>query len=137
MSRFFLISDTNFCHLFFISVPRVTMSLTIILIYIIISIFIFISYTPKPKKVLENFKLFLNEVTHRKENNNATNKTVWNIPGPKSLPFFGTKWLHLTGTYKLNKIHEMFQGKIISFDRLIISLFTIVRVSSRMGYVGA
>lgn len=42
-------------------------------------------------------------------------KNVWSIPGPKSIPFLGTKWIYYT-KYKMEKIHEAYKGKITNLD---------------------
>lgn len=39
-------------------------------------------------------------------------KTVSKVPGPFSLPIFGTRWIFsCIGYYKLNKIHDAYKGK--------------------------
>lgn len=61
------------------------------------------------------------------------NKEVSNIPGPYSVPFFGTNWIYYFGGFKLNKLHEYYKcmhqkyGKIMKEEALwnipVISLF--------------
>lgn len=41
---------------------------------------------------------------------NSSRNDLWSIPGPLSIPFFGTKWIYLW-KYKLSKIHEVYRGK--------------------------
>lgn len=40
-------------------------------------------------------------------------KCVWDIPGPKRLPFLGTKWIFMIyfWKYKLSKLHDVYKGK--------------------------
>lgn len=45
----------------------------------------------------------------RKQQTTVCVKTISDIPGPYSLPFFGTSWVHATGTFKLNKLHEYYK----------------------------
>lgn len=35
---------------------------------------------------------------------------VRKVPGPPALPVIGTRWLYSIGYYKINKIHEVYQG---------------------------
>lgn len=42
----------------------------------------------------------------------TTVNDIWSIPGPLSIPFFGTKWIYLW-KYKLSKIHEVYKGTIV------------------------
>jgi len=38
-------------------------------------------------------------------------KTVADIPGPRSLPVFGTRWIYWKfGLYKLNAVHLAYKG---------------------------
>lgn len=54
------------------------------------------------------FAVPANEEKHDKK----CQKTVSNIPGPYSLPIFGTRWIFsYIGSYKLNKIHDAYRGK--------------------------
>lgn len=40
-----------------------------------------------------------------------TCKTVKDIPGPRSLPIFGTRWIYWKfGLYKLNAVHLAYKG---------------------------
>lgn len=44
-----------------------------------------------------------------------THKTVADIPGPRSLPVFGTRWIYWKfGLYKLNAVHLAYKGKYTS-----------------------
>lgn len=45
---------------------------------------------------------------------NSSRNDLWSIPGPLSIPFFGTKWIYLW-KYKLSKIHEVYRGKCSLF----------------------
>lgn len=41
-------------------------------------------------------------------------KTVKDIPGPKTLPLFGTRWIYWKfGLYKLNAVHLAYKGIVI------------------------
>lgn len=48
---------------------------------------------------------------------NSSRNDLWSIPGPLSIPFFGTKWIYLW-KYKLSKIHEVYRGKCSLFGRV-------------------
>lgn len=50
-------------------------------------------------------------------------KNVWSIPGPKSIPFLGTKWIYYT-KYKMEKIHEAYKGKIAHFLKIQSLIFS-------------
>lgn len=60
-------------------------------------------------------------------------KDVSYIPGPYSIPFFGTSWVHTFGGFKLNKLHEYYKcmhqryGPVMKEEALwnipVISLF--------------
>lgn len=94
------------------------MSLTIVCLYIVIGLcfLLFVNY-----KFLKRFITFLHHTKYT--NNNTTfnnknsckdyiklasdNRTVWSIPGPLKIPFFGTKWIYLW-KYKMAKIHEVY-----------------------------
>lgn len=55
---------------------------------------------------------------------NSSRNDIWSIPGPLSIPFFGTKWIYLW-KYKLSKIHEVYKGKCVptGFVAFISRLF--------------
>lgn len=36
------------------------------------------------------------------------------LPGPRPLPFLGTRWLFWS-RYKMNKLHEAYEGKILFY----------------------
>lgn len=40
---------------------------------------------------------------------------IWDIPGPKRIPFLGTKWIFLLffRRYKMTKLHEVYAGKTL------------------------
>lgn len=60
-------------------------------------------------------------------------KEISYIPGPYSIPFFGTSWVHTLGGFQLNKLHEYYKymhskyGPIMKEEALwnipVISLF--------------
>lgn len=140
------------------------MSVTIILFYVFITVFTLLSYNPKPRKILESIKSFLQHLAHLSTSGLsstihiapdviATNETepvytVWDIPGPKRWPLVGTKWMYLTGRYKLSKMHDAFvdlhkrYGKIVlEFDHVpVVNLFDrediekVLRFPSRYPY---
>lgn len=49
----------------------------------------------------------------------ADNKQSSRLPGPLPLPFLGTRWLFWS-RYKMNKLHEAYEGKRSSSLTLII-----------------
>lgn len=107
------------------------MSLTIVCLYIVIGLcfLLFVNY-----KFLKRFITFLHHTNYTYKtnlntatvsNNNTTfnnkntskdyrplqlasdSRSVWSIPGPLKIPFFGTKWIYLW-KYKMTKIHEVY-----------------------------
>lgn len=42
----------------------------------------------------------------------ADGKQSTRLPGPQALPFLGTRWLFWS-RYKMNKLHEAYEGEII------------------------
>lgn len=44
------------------------------------------------------------------DNNKMDERGIWSIPGPLILPFLGTKWIFFW-RYKMNKIHQVYEGK--------------------------
>lgn len=46
-------------------------------------------------------------------------KEASRIPGPVSLPLFGTSWTHLFGRYPLNKLHEYYKEMHLKYGPLV------------------
>lgn len=124
------------------------MSVTIVLFYVFITAFMLLSYSHKPRKILETVKGYLLQLLHLSNNAPAATMihvppdgtgpatpqrlyTVWDIPGPKRWPLVGTKWIYITGQYKMAKMHDAFvdlykrYGKIVlEVDRVpVVNLF--------------
>ncbi|KAI8122310.1 Ecdysone 20-monooxygenase [Lucilia cuprina] len=51
-------------------------------------------------------------------------KGVWDIPGPKSLPLLGTKWIFMVffHKYKMSTLHEVYAGKLSPHNNAFFSL---------------
>ncbi|XP_038119818.1 ecdysone 20-monooxygenase isoform X2 [Culex quinquefasciatus] len=102
--------------------PDEKMSVTIVLFYVIITAFMLMSYSHKPRKILETAKGYLLQLLHLSNNNAPTMihvppddglapqrvNNVWDIPGPQRWPLVGTKWIYITGRYKIAKMHDAF-----------------------------
>lgn len=109
------------------------MSLTLVCLYIIIGLccLLFINYKFLKIFITPNRKYSGNAVVgdpaKNINNNNIGDESaqkqhrvvahdrlkrvgVWSIPGPLSIPFFGTKWIYLW-KYNLSKIHEVYRGE--------------------------
>ncbi|XP_058821921.1 ecdysone 20-monooxygenase isoform X1 [Topomyia yanbarensis] len=136
--------------------PDQTMSVPIILFYVFITAFMLMSYSPKPRKILKAIKSFLLQLVHLSDNTASVaiqipptggqpdkQPTVWDIPGPKRWPLVGTKWIYLTGRYKMSKMHDAFvdlhqrYGKIVlEVDRQvpIVNLFERVDMEKVLRY---
>ncbi|XP_055376931.1 ecdysone 20-monooxygenase [Condylostylus longicornis] len=68
------------------------------IILCVLLVFLFVVYC---KWILQVYMLkFLKQKRERK-------KSIWDIPGPMILPFFGTKWIFLW-KYKISKLHEAY-----------------------------
>jgi hypothetical protein len=76
----------------------------IILIYLILVLTLCLLYDhDKKHKILQTLTWLLHPKLEQRRDINS-------IPGPRALPFFGTKWIFFW-KYKMSKMHEMFRGE--------------------------
>lgn len=61
--------------------------------------------------VNKNFLPQLVDLFKEKLSKSMVTDDVWNIPGPKNIPFIGTKWVFFW-KYKLIKLHEAYAGNV-------------------------
>lgn len=73
----------------------------------------------KKLNVIINNRNKVNKIRGKNKNNNndgdkieEERNDILNIPGPLSIPLFGTKWIYFW-KYQMTKIHEAYKGKIL------------------------
>ncbi|XP_035783806.1 ecdysone 20-monooxygenase-like isoform X1 [Anopheles albimanus] len=55
-----------------------------------------------------------------------TVKSIWDIPGPRRLPFgIGTKWLYFTGRQRYSKVHEAFLELHQRYGKIVLDVDTV------------
>ncbi len=88
------------------------------LIYVIIILILIYTYSQKPKNLFDILKLVKFEYV--KEYNDSTDDT-WRIPGPLSLPLFGTKWIYFW-KYNISKLHEVYAEMQKTYGDLVLEV---------------
>lgn len=80
------------------------MLLTIFFLCVILGLLLWLFLSCKFSRLLLEF---VYEV-----NSNERNAHTLSIPGPRTIPFFGSKWIYIW-KYKLSKVHEVYAGKVL------------------------
>lgn len=108
------------------------MSLTLIFSYIAISMFLYMFFHYKFLKIFDGWTSFcmrqLPVIFKRATKPTDTNLLagpqrmvvvgerrlpgVWDIPGPSSVPFLGTKWIFLW-KYSITQMHKVYEGDVL------------------------
>lgn len=89
------------------------MALTIILLYIVIILIICTTFL---EGSIDKLLRLAASVKGRKASGDLD---VWQIPGPKLIPFLGTKWIFFW-KYKLSKLHEMYHDLNRRYGNIVL-----------------